>query len=149
MKNEKLISADSIRERLLAEGLIGESVSLVGADFCTRMLTDDEKKHLQGADTCQLMEDLFYAPIRWLFEGPHSLACLGDNVPARLFRAMTEDGVVFVGMDDGSVSKASLRGAVPVIGGGRTMAELIESEEPFTVDIAGVYRIHYDAEELP
>ncbi len=142
------VTVDSVRERLIREGLVGEAVSLAGEDFFARMLTDEEKEKLKGAEICQLMEDLFYAQIRWLFEGPHSLACLGDSIPSRLFRAMVEEVTVSVEMEDGLSSSVTMRGSVPVIEDGRTVAELIESCTLFVVDIGGVYRIHYDAAEL-
>lgn len=103
MGNKQMNMVGSVRERLIREGLVGEAISFAGADFFAIMLTGVEREQLRGTDTCQLMEDLFFAQIRWLFEGSHSLACLGGNVSSRLFRAMVvEDGVVSVELDDGS-----------------------------------------------
>lgn len=147
MAQDRINTLDAVRERLIREGLTGKAVSLAGGDLLATLLTEEERQQLRGVDTCQFMEDLFYAQVRWLFEGPHSLACLGDTVPARLFRAMIMDGVVYVSCVGGPVSPVLLRGSVPIVADGRTLAELVESGEPFTVDIAG-YQIHYEADEL-
>lgn len=136
MAKKQKKSVELVRERLIREGLVGKAVALAGGDLVARMLTEKEREQLQGTDTWQLMEDLFFAQIRWLFEGPHSLACLGNNVPSRLFLAMIDDGVVSVELADGSVASVCMTGAVPTIGNGKTLAELIESGEPFTVEIA-------------
>lgn len=70
MANEQLNAVESVMERLIREGVVGEAVSLAGGDFFAKKLTDKERERLQGTDTWQLMEDLFFAQVRWLFEGP-------------------------------------------------------------------------------
>lgn len=148
----KLVSkiVQTVQERLLADERVGDALVMSAADFWQQLLTDEERQLLNGVlESNKLIDHCLYGPFRSLFGlsgSAHRLNSLNDDsLTARLFVAAINDGTVSVIVGE-SVTPIVMDGITARMDDAFSLAELVDTDVSFTVDIGG-YRIRSEVEK--
>ncbi len=131
----------TVQERLLAGERVGDALAMSAADFWQQLLTEEERQALNGLlESNRLIERCLYDPFRSLFGlsgSAHRFNSLNDeSLATRLFVAAVNDGAVSVIVGE-SVTPIVMDGITARMDDAFSLAELVDTDVSFTVDIGG------------
>lgn len=127
----------NVQQRLIDSNRVGEALSCTPDEFWKTFLTEEERQVLPGGYSKEKVYNLcIREPIEALFQSPHCLSWLNDDIGALLLEAAVKDGVVTIVISE-NVTPVVMDGRAPRLIDAATVAEMLDCVTACSIDFGG------------